>query len=567
MKTNPLLYRSPAAKWKIILPLTIAAAGLAAAAYVMPDPLNPRAWHDTIRASAHYLTEVARYSYKTRTTAAIDDLHIETAIFFSGAVVAPILAFAAAVALVIATPRRTHNISKYANAGEVKRMGLDGNLGPVLGEAHGKTLRPEETRHTIGVTPTRSGKTRQAISTILEYPGTVIVLDPKKEIKNIAGPHRAGVSEIMTLSFGDPNSPNGWNPLAYSNLPDRASDIELYASRLASVIVGENANAKDPHWDQTALRNVTAAIALLAFRAVADRTDSKFADLLPLFQDLPECGPKEDAFKLKMHILAGEAAAAGAPEWVARDLVSFGETAPNERSSHMSTLLAKLQTFRFSAVEKSLGHSDFTIPDLRDRPHTIFIDYPREDARAFGNLTAMFVDAIIAHALSRGREEGQYPILIVMDEFRDLPVIPNLISSMTAGAGLGLSLYILVQSLRQLKDRYGDAHHNILNNCDHWIIFENPDKETQEMLSAIVGKTEIEKRSRNVSKWGATNNSNVQRQREDLIAPADWGVIPFGKHILLVRRHLIRPILCNSVFWDQKSAFRRLVPRKNRIKT
>ena len=195
------------------------------------------------------------------------------------------------------------------------------------------------------------------------------------------------------------------------------------------------------------------------------------------------------------------------------------------------------------------------------------IHHTIESSEHCPKLVASFIDGLTAWALSRGRKEGEYPILVIMDEFRDNPYIPNFISGMTAGAGLGITFYPIVQTLGQLKERYRDSWENIRNNVEYLILFENPDPETQRLVSEIVGEYTTSAKTESKSKGGWSKGYSESERRKRLINPSEIGVIPFGHHIVLARRHQMRPILCKSAFWDQLKEFRRLVPRKARIKT
>ncbi|MAL73364.1 MAG: hypothetical protein CMM62_00110 [Rhodospirillaceae bacterium] len=559
-------YDSPLPRWVWLFPLILCSTSFAAAAYLLPDPLDAQAWKATLRDSTRYIGALIQYASETRSMAAIKTAHRPTLVFFGSTVIAPFLSLTIVGLYFALRPTSERNVSKFANGAEVKRMELHGDLGPVLGVFEGKLLKGSEPRHTLAAAPTRSGKTRQAITTVLDYPGTVIVVDPKREIKQITAPHRSKIGPTHTIGFADPNSPSGWNPFATANIPTETVQIELAISRIASVLTPMNERATDKFWDETALRNMTALCMVEAYKALRTGEDGHLGNLISYIRELPET-VDEDPFTLKMNQIAALAASYGAPNWVQEDLISFGQTEPKERGSHINSMLTKLQVFRTAATKRSLGINSFTVDDLRDRPCTVFIDFPREDARSFGPITAMFLDTIFTHALSNGRKENQYPILVIMDEFRDLPVIPNLISVMTAGAGAGLSAYILVQGYAQLKERYPDSYLNIINNCEWQIIFENPDAETQRVLTGTTGKTEYKSSSKQMNSMGAVTGKSQQLKEKDLMENVDWAIIPFGRHILIPRRHQIRPVYCTSAFWDKIPEIRRLVPRKNRIKT
>ena len=289
--------------------------------------------------------------------------------------------------------------------------------------------------------------------------------------------------------------------------------------------------------------------------------------------DLPdgEAGDDEDQqdpFSLKMAQIAATAREHDYPKYLIETVTTMSQMRDGgERSSHISSLNSKFQHFASAASHNALGIDSFEFSDLRSRPTTIYIDFPQEDAASFGGLTALFLDSIVAWSLGEGRNQGEYPILLMIDEFRDLPFIGQLPSLFTKGAGAGVAVMVIVQSLEQIRERYTTVSHNLFDNFEYYVVFGLPNHETQKMLSAIVGERSIEKTSETKQGLSLFGSNTKSEQREQLIKPSDWGTIPFGHHILLANRHFIRPVYCKSAFWDKIGKYRKRVPRKNRIRT
>jgi len=255
-------------------------------------------------------------------------------------------------------------------------------------------------------------------------------------------------------------------------------------------------------------------------------------------------------------------------DWIAADLAAFAQGAGDERNSHISTLITKLQIFRGIASERALSLDSFTYEDLRARPSTVYIRYPQEDAAAFGRLTTVFFDALFTRALSSPRKADEYPILVVLDEFRDLERIPNLIPLLSKGAGAGISAYIAIQDISNLKARYpGDEYKAILNNCEYWIIPAQIDRETMQMVSALIGEAKQSQHSAQKNTAGFTTGKTESERRTAFIPAEVLGAIPFGQQLIIAHRHTIRPILADAVFWDQTPGIRRQIPKEHRRST
>ena len=99
----------------------------------------------------------------------------------TGLVAAPLLLGAASLALRQRQPAlTTHGSARWATPREVKRAGLYGTHGVVLGRLGGRLLCDDSETHLLLVAPTRSGKgIGVIIPTLLTWLASMIVLDPK----------------------------------------------------------------------------------------------------------------------------------------------------------------------------------------------------------------------------------------------------------------------------------------------------------------------------------------------------------------------------------------------------
>ena len=540
---------------------------------VAPPGLTPEGYAAHVWKCLIYAKDFGLYAIEAGLTTNLTTLHVQSATTAGVAVFLAGVLIVGLAGLVLAQAGLKPNDSRFANASEIKRMGLHGDLGPVLGDVDGHVLKPDETRHTCVIAPTRGGKTRTAISTVLDWPGSIVIVDPKSDIRKITNPYRSKLGPTYAIDWADPDTPDGWNFLSLRSIPQDPVKRERKALRYAGVMVPENAQVKDPIWENTARRNTAAFVLFEMCEALREERDGHIRNVRDCFMDLPvvENDPDDeplDAFTLKMETIAATARKHGYPKYLIETVDAMGQMRNgSERSSHISTLNTKFQHFASEASRNALGKDSFEFADLRSRPTTIYIDFPQEDAASFGGLTALFLDSLVAWSLGEGRNQGEYPILLIIDEFRDLPFIGQLPSLFTKGAGAGVAVMVIVQSLEQIRERYTTTSHNLLDNFEYFVVFGLPNHETQKMLSAIVGERSIEKTSETKQGLSLFGSNTKSEQREQLIKPSDWGVIPFGSHILLANRHFIRPVYCKSAFWDKIRKYRKRVPRKNRIKT
>ncbi|RED44112.1 type IV secretory system conjugative DNA transfer family protein [Aestuariispira insulae] len=480
----------------------------------------------------------------------------------------PIVAFASFLP-VIQYVSVDPNQPRMAKLIDIKNMELLGRLGPTLASFKGHALRPMETLHALFFASTRSGKSVQIVSTILDYPGSIVAVEPKGNIKIIVGPDRASKGPFFELSVANPHTKAGWNFLALSKIPTENHDRELYAARVAGLIVPEKPEVKDPHWDDNARRNLTATFLFEMSEAVRLGRDGHPYNVWKLWNDLPPPkSKKDDPFVNRLNWMVKTSREHNYPSFIVDALSAFAKTlGAGEATSHISTFNTKMAPFAYEATRRFFGLDSFDFDLLRKKPTSVFIDFPQEDAPTFGRLTALFLDAVIAWSLSNPRKPGDLPILIIIDEMRDLPAIELLPSFLNKAAGYGVHILISVQTSKQIQERYPNSYHNFMVNFDHYVLFDQPDQEMQDKFARLVGKVKKTKQSKNRKGLGFASSTTDSEHSEDLISPQMWGTIPKGKCIVLSRRHFIRPILCDVTQWFKLPQYLKKVPKPNRIKT
>ena len=459
--------------------------------------------------------------------------------------------------------RKEYGESEYAKWADIKRLQVTGKFGPVLGKFGSRLLMPTGPRSTLVLAPTRGGKTRGiVIPTILTYPGSKVIIDPKRElIEKTAEAERRSGRAVHIIDWTDPQSPSGWNPLGL-DLPTNEVGLERAIDRMAAMVYPASGSG-DSHWKDTARRNFAA---LAIFQVLEGRRVSvqpKVADVYSIIaacaQENPTSDDDGDPVAENLKALAKQAIINSYPGRVSDDLLLFANTHYRERSSHISTLLTGLQVWRSAAVAAVTSHSSFTWSELRQRPTTIYIAFPQADAKAFGPLTAIFLESLFAWGIDTPQGKKEQPILIIGEEFASLPEIPLLFDALAKGNGMGLHLMVVLQEIAQFEAIYKQTGvSQLTTNCSSIIAFNTVNRQTQEMLTKLVGNTTRERKtkSRNANQLFA-GNANYSKESVPLIRTEQWGAIPFGNHMLLVQPDFTRPIFCKTPFWDKQRAMRR----------
>lgn len=476
--------------------------------------------------------------------------------------------------------------ARFATASDLKRMGLTDRKnasGIIVGKVGRKLLSPNCLRHGIALAPTRSGKTAGfVIPTALSFKGSLIIADPKGELETLlAEPLKKAGKTVYALDWSDEKAKDAWNPLSLKVFPSVLSSFgkaERQAERIATMLVGQKGQAED-HWEANAKKHIAALILLAVYLAeiaeqrldpnnpatVADYETYREPHLSRVFgfvakdvdvQTLLSKGAEAvNSAKDNLRDLLRFAAEVGAPQRILTDLASWANAPDNEAGSHTTTFLSKLQIWRSRAVKGATRECSFEWQDLRETPSVVFIKFPQQDAQSLGVLTALFFETFFGWALDVPKKPDECPIAILADEFASLPKINLMTDFLSKGAGMGAVVWLIVQDFAQIKATYGDkAFETIKTNCSYLLVYAQNNYATQKELAEMVGKATRKRKS--VSKSGKGGVSVSENDEGlDLIPVADWGAIPFGRHVLLCQNFLTRPVWCKTPLYFKEKRF------------
>jgi type IV secretion system protein VirD4 len=407
-------------------------------------------------------------------------------IFVQGACIAASGGIAAVVIAIVlsvwrATEARhvtTYGSARWADVREIRRAGLLGPDGVVLGRFDGRYLRHNGPEHVLCFAPTRSGKgVGLVIPTLLTWPSSTIVHDIKGENFQLTSGFRARFGTVLLF---DPTNPESaaYNPL----LEIRKGDCEVRdAQNIADILVDpEGALERRNHWEKTS-HSLLVGVILHVLYAEADKTLAGVANFLsdpsqPIDATLnvmlatPHLGDR-------IHPVVASAA---------RELLNKSE---NERSGVLSTTMSFLGLYRDPVVATVTGRSDWRIRDLIDgpRPVSLYLVVPPSDIARTKPLMRLVLNQIgrrLTESLDTSRQRQQ--LLLMLDEFAALGRLDFFESQLAFMAGYGIRGFLITQSLNQLERAYG-PNHAILDNCHVRIAFSTNDERTAKRVSDALG--------------------------------------------------------------------------------
>ncbi len=394
---------------------------------------------------------------------------------------------AGGVALLIKRPwqvRPPAGGSRFATLKDLESAGLLGGIPgkSVLLGTFGKGNSAVDVRysgdsHFFVNGPSRSGKGRGFVMpNLLEYQGSVIVLDVKLENYTLTGPARMAMGQQCFVFAPGSARSHRWNPLDFvRGWPERSTDLINLAATLLPI--GEKEEA---YWKQTA-RGLLAGCLGYVLESKTMEGRRNLRSVLRLFstgrsfsavlQDIIADEPELDQFvvgSFRQHLGRDE------------------EQRPSFEG-HVTTALA---AFNNLLIAEACSASDFDIRNLRRKPFSLFVAAPVSDFGTVEPIIRLLIQQIHDVMLrSLPGADEPHKILMMLDEFYQFERLPEIIKRAPLVAGYGLTIALVVQNIPQLDERYGQQTRNaLLGNMDIKLSIAVGDDFTAKIVSDNLGR-------------------------------------------------------------------------------
>ncbi|MEQ7155122.1 conjugal transfer protein TraG [Brevundimonas aurifodinae] len=460
-------------------------------------------------------------------------------VFYAGAVIASMGGFvsiAVAIGLSVWRAREAKNVTTYgsarwATAKELRRGGLLGDAGVILGSFARSYLRHDGPEHVLCFAPTRSGKgVGLVIPTLLTWPGSAIVHDIKGENFGLTAGWRARFSRVLRFDPTDTRS-DRYNPLLEVRRgPSEVRDVQ----NIADILVDpEGALEKRNHWEKTSHALLVGAI-LHVLYAEADKTLAGVANFLS-----DPKRPIETTLRAMMttaHL--GEEGVHPVVASAARELLNKSE---NERSGVLSTAMSFLGLYRDPVVAEVTSRCDFRITDMVEsvRPVSLYLVVPPSDISRTKPLIRLILNQVGRRLTEELEAKGRrHRLLLMLDEFPALGRLDFFESALAFMAGYGIRSFLIAQSLNQIEKAYG-PNNAILDNCHVRVSFATNDERTAKRVSDALGTATEIRDARNyaghrLSPWLGHLMVSRQETARPLLTPGEVMQLPPTDAVVLV---------------------------------
>ena len=424
----------------------------------------------------------------------------------------------------------THGSARFATDREARPLARDDGLLIGRDRKSGKLLRYAGPAHLLTIAPTRTGKgVGTIIPNLLDYPGSVICIDPKGENARITARHRARFGPVHVL---DPFGVTGIGAAAFNPLDridpgglDLADDCMTLADALVYDPPGE---AGEAHWNEEAKALISGLIlSIVTSEPAPTRTLATLRDRLTL-------APAAFTAQLEaMQVQGGLAARAANRHLGKSDREAAGVLSAAQRHTHF------LDSPRMTAV---LGTSDFSFADVKARAITVYLVLPPDRLATYARWLRLMLAQGLTD-LARAPASPARPVLFLLDEFAALGRLEPVERAMGLMAGYGIQLWPILQDVHQLRALYERRAGTFLSNAGVLQVFGVNDHDSAKLVSDLLGQETVvfETMSRAIDAEETGISFGAQHVGRPLLTPDEVRALPGELELLFLAGQ--RPIV------------------------
>lgn len=167
----------------------------------------------------------------------------------------------------------------------------------------------------------------------------------------------------------------------------------------------------------------------------------------------------------------------------------------------------------------------FSVSDFirKEKPGFMFMTYRDDQLDSLRNMISCVLD-VAARTILSMPEDNQRRVWLIIDEFASIGKVQSIEAVATKARKKGGCLLVGLQSVSQLKDRYGEhAAQTILSCLSSWAVLRCSDADTSEYISKYIGETEVSRMTRGESSSdsGGSDSLTEQVQTQRAVLPVE----------------------------------------------
>lgn len=384
--------------------------------------------------------------------------------------------------------------TRWASAEEIKRSSTYIDLFadkyptaglPVLSDGYEAYVDGTDT-HTLIFGATGSKKTRLFCMPMLNFfvkaGESFVATDPKGELyAKTAGLAKENGYNVVVLNFRDIGKGDMWNPLAMPYNLYREGKIDEAVSMLndfvRTIASPQFEKTQDTFWPEMASSLALANLLLLMEAATPE--EANVSSLAALCSNAASEKLSGLSANMRTDTIAG---------------LNYQNVFSSAEKTLQSIMVSLFGMIRIFNTQRNLTNmlSGNTVDITRfGREKTAVYIIISDEKSTYHFLVTTFIkqvyEQLIAEAQKEEKRELPVRVNFVLDEFCNLPRIPDMPSMISAARSRNMRYFLVAQSLHQLKSRYGENADTIKGNCDNWVFLTSKELELLEEISRLCG--------------------------------------------------------------------------------
>lgn len=356
---------------------------------------------------------------------------------------------------------------------------------PIISDGYDAYVDGSDT-HSLIFGSTGSKKTRlfcmPLLNMFIKAGESFIATDPKGELyAKSAGLAKANGYQTVVLNFREIGKGDMWNPLAipYRLYNDGKHDdaVSMLNDFVRTIAEPQFENTKDVFWPEMASSLALANLLLLMEAATPE--EANVGSLATLCSNASSKKLSFLSANMRSDTIAG------------LNYQNVFTSAEKTLQSIMVSLFAMIRIFTTQQnLTNMLSGNTVDVAQFGHRKTALYIIIP-DEKNTYHFLVTTFLkqayEILIAEAQKCVGRELPIRVNFVLDEFCNLPKIPDIQNMISAARSRNMRYFLVAQSLHQLKGRYGENADTIKGNCDNWVFLTSKELDLLHEISQLCG--------------------------------------------------------------------------------
>lgn len=424
--------------------------------------------------------------------------------------------------------------------------------GPLLAALNGKPiiLRDEswKNKHVAVFGGSGAGKTDSYVVTnILNTRNkSIVVPDPKGELyEKTSEVKRKQGYKVHLINFTDPDFSDRYNPFSYIK-----KDTD--ALKIAKTIIMNSVEGvkKTDFWDKAEAALLSSFILYIKherpaeehnFASVFDFACATYKRIHAIFRKLPDTHIARKAYEQAIAKLESKV-----------------------RANVFISLLVTLDLWKYKSIRDFTSTSDFDFQSIGKEKSIVYMMLPIGD-ETFRPLISTFFTQMFDQLYDLANQNfNRLPIKVrfILDEFNNIGKIPRYEEILSTSRSYGIEISMIIQSIGQLRDRFGDKKADeIIDNCHTRLFLGSSAPDSLKYFSDMLGYTtgRIQNQSESIDKYDKKTSSGKTWSviRQELQTPDQLARLNGNKAIVFIDGKY--PILADKAWYHSFEKFKSML--------